>query len=910
MSRKLSLCLFLIVLACCSAFAKPIHSQLPNLQQQNLIDQINHSQQTPEASPVSALKQQITILSKQLERDVNNATLKARLNDLNAQLKSHYRFNLDAVCDVSPVSDNCANAILLSVPSRIVGSTLAANIPNAPACYVEGNQSGGVWYKVIGNGETFFASTCDECTNFDTRIRVYSCGCDNLTCITGDDDSDCSLSFGFSSVSWCTEVGREYLVLIDGFSTSSGTFGLSLRSSGGACDNPVHCPVLGRCCYFVNGDAQCSVMLSSECLTLGGDFVEGGSCATPCPAVGNCGPMDLVFVVDTTGSMGGAIGNVVAELPNIIALANAASSGDLRLGLVTFGDQVTTLQQLASGAAHIAAVQASISGLTAWGGDNTPEASDEALLEVITQNLPGSACTDGSEFVNAFRANATKIIVLVTDAPPAGCDDSFGAGVDDVQAHNVALFAAVAGIRISSVYVETTPFNSPLIVPIMQDYALTSSGSYRLANADGSGTAGAINSIIANCGQGSLQLSAVPVQVRCDNGVIVPNPLNITVNLLNDGTAPCDSLVVTLDDGSGPGGTGTVTPPASMYVGTLLPGTGTSPVFTVTLNPNPAGGLICFRAHVTSSTCPSNFYDICIDVPPCGDCVPDERVIIETVDPTGMPIPNPHACAHLHPGFSTQIVVQVTDPSQVPVIHITPGCYECGDSSCVPLLAWTLGTWIFHPAVSAFSITISPVPGVTGCCVCIHVDGFLPVELASLTATSGESSVTINWSTATETDNDHFEIMRNGVAAARVATLGNGSVGHSYSWTDNRVSYGTTYAYSLVAVTATGSRQDLGTVNATPSMNAATVSEYSLHQNYPNPFNPTTEIVYDMKDAGTVSIKVYNMMGQEVAVLVNGEVTAGRHNVTFNATNLPSGLYVYKMETESFSAMNKMLLIK
>ena len=65
-----------------------------------------------------------------------------------------------------------------------------------------------------------------------------------------------------------------------------------------------------------------------------------------------------------------------------------------------------------------------------------------------------------------------------------------------------------------------------------------------------------------------------------------------------------------------------------------------------------------------------------------------------------------------------------------------------------------------------------------------------------------------------------------------------------------------------------------------------------------------------MKEAGFVSLKVYNLLGQAVATLVNGNIEAGRHIASFDATNLPSGLYIYKMETGSFSAQHKMLLMK
>jgi Carboxypeptidase regulatory-like domain/Secretion system C-terminal sorting domain len=86
--------------------------------------------------------------------------------------------------------------------------------------------------------------------------------------------------------------------------------------------------------------------------------------------------------------------------------------------------------------------------------------------------------------------------------------------------------------------------------------------------------------------------------------------------------------------------------------------------------------------------------------------------------------------------------------------------------------------------------------------------------------------------------------------------------------------------------------------------------EYALHQNYPNPFNPATSIKFDLKAPQTVSLIVYNMLGQEVAQLVDSKMTAGYHAVNFDASSLASGVYFYRIKTEAFTSMKKMVLIK
>lgn len=86
--------------------------------------------------------------------------------------------------------------------------------------------------------------------------------------------------------------------------------------------------------------------------------------------------------------------------------------------------------------------------------------------------------------------------------------------------------------------------------------------------------------------------------------------------------------------------------------------------------------------------------------------------------------------------------------------------------------------------------------------------------------------------------------------------------------------------------------------------------EYNLFNNYPNPFNPTTQISYEIKESGYVQLKVYNSLGEEVAELVNELKSVGKHQVKFNAENLPSGVYIYMIKVNEYVKNNKMLLIR
>ena len=88
------------------------------------------------------------------------------------------------------------------------------------------------------------------------------------------------------------------------------------------------------------------------------------------------------------------------------------------------------------------------------------------------------------------------------------------------------------------------------------------------------------------------------------------------------------------------------------------------------------------------------------------------------------------------------------------------------------------------------------------------------------------------------------------------------------------------------------------------------VKEFALEQNYPNPFNPSTEINFAMPKSADVKLSVYNILGEKVAELINGKMVAGNHSVNFNATNLASGMYLYRLEAGSFVSVKKMMLLK
>ena len=127
---------------------------------------------------------------------------------------------------------------------------------------------------------------------------------------------------------------------------------------------------------------------------------------------------------------------------------------------------------------------------------------------------------------------------------------------------------------------------------------------------------------------------------------------------------------------------------------------------------------------------------------------------------------------------------------------------------------------------------------------------------------------------------------------------------------DNEFLFGGSHVFLLTNTTPSRLYDNFGN-NVALSINGANeLHKYSLSQNYPNAFNPTTTIRFTVPVDGNVVLKVYNVMGQEVATLVNEYVKAGAKEATFNASNMPSGMYVYSIKAGTYSATKKMMLLK
>ncbi|MFH1010792.1 MAG: alkaline phosphatase [bacterium] len=171
-------------------------------------------------------------------------------------------------------------------------------------------------------------------------------------------------------------------------------------------------------------------------------------------------------------------------------------------------------------------------------------------------------------------------------------------------------------------------------------------------------------------------------------------------------------------------------------------------------------------------------------------------------------------------------------------------------------------------------------------------------------------SVVIRWATSFERNNDRFEMERDGVVAAAVKA-DNRPMGSSYCWVDSSVRSGASYSYSLYSTNIGGVRERLTRETATVGgAETAAISTYALYGNWPNPFNTKTKLCYDVTPQGEVRLMILDLLGRSVATLANGLHDVGRYEVTWEPADLPSGVYVCRMEAPGFVQTRKMLLVK
>ena len=189
-----------------------------------------------------------------------------------------------------------------------------------------------------------------------------------------------------------------------------------------------------------------------------------------------------------------------------------------------------------------------------------------------------------------------------------------------------------------------------------------------------------------------------------------------------------------------------------------------------------------------------------------------------------------------------------------------------------------------------------------------------PVAIAATNIT--QSGFTANWNAETNVTNYWLDVSTDSTFSSFIANYNNKDAGNATSMTVTSLSPNITYYYRVSASNNNGSSPYSNTITVTTTLTgvdeilSGLPSKYDVYQNYPNPFNPSTVIKYEVPQNSFVNINVYDILGNKISTLVNQEKPAGRYELKFDASNLPSGIYFYIIRAGSFSQTKKMMLMK
>ena len=318
------------------------------------------------------------------------------------------------------------------------------------------------------------------------------------------------------------------------------------------------------------------------------------------------------------------------------------------------------------------------------------------------------------------------------------------------------------------------------------------------------------------------------------------------------------------------------------------------------------------------------------------DCMPGDSVILVVPeDPQPGYYGELHFCLYFCEGVMYVLQIPMCVPDQIPIVWWVPGCSQdpggCPpDPECMPTSDVLFDPSMFYwdPSIPGWVFLLMFSPGGQEGCACVSLSGPLPglvwmgncwwlsVELTSFLSVAHGEDVLIEFVTASEANNDYFEIMR-GTSAdgafapiTRIPSQGQSATEQHYSYLDRDVDRGQTYWYHLADVDLQGNRTEHRDMMTSAHVEVPMPLDYAVLQNYPNPFNASTEIRYAIPEAGHVTLNVYNAMGQLMTTLVNREESANTYTVMFDAEALPSGIYIYRLAVNDFTATQKMVLLR
>lgn len=187
----------------------------------------------------------------------------------------------------------------------------------------------------------------------------------------------------------------------------------------------------------------------------------------------------------------------------------------------------------------------------------------------------------------------------------------------------------------------------------------------------------------------------------------------------------------------------------------------------------------------------------------------------------------------------------------------------------------------------------------------------LPITLVSFTAAAKNGKVELAWETATEVNNSHFVVYRNNEAIATINGAGTTTEPHTYSYVDEMVIPGVAYTYVLADVNY-ANEETLYEENPVTVVlgNDIIAADFIVDAAYPNPFNPSVTVSYKLSASEMVKASIYNINGALIKELLDENMTAGSHELVWNAANMPSGVYILKMISGNTVNTQKLVLNK
>lgn len=289
-------------------------------------------------------------------------------------------------------------------------------------------------------------------------------------------------------------------------------------------------------------------------------------------------------------------------------------------------------------------------------------------------------------------------------------------------------------------------------------------------------------------------------------------------------------------------------------------------------------------------------------------------------------------CAHIsHGTYSIPILCDFPAPNgDFPSLRdvevtVENGCHTARcDETCQPI-DWNLFTWNIRSRANCnVRLVMTYCNGTPGCICITRSDKKLPVEFTSFEAVAGDGRVNVSWTTGSESDLAQYKLTRSedpdnvmGWAVVATRAARNSATGATYQVSDENVVNGRTYYYKLQVVDM-AQHQSVYNIAGTTVVQSATPQaagtelplEFTLGQNFPNPFNSQTSFSFAIPTSEHVMLKVYDIMGREVATILDGNMQANSYTINWSADNLATGVYMYTLTAGTYTQTKKLLYLK